>query len=167
MKVRKVKITRRAATTTLSIGVLIAALLLPLPDFLDTLLTSGAVGGIVWGIVDVLTEVRPTLTGDQRYMWALGLALVLPPLAYAAQIALHYKPFTYEGLWAAVGVAFATASTFHRTAERTERAHLEKVVNERMASYVPPYPLPKPPVPTYTLGKDNVPPKSTARGEDV
>lgn len=161
------KPTRRAVTTTLSAGVLVAALLLPLPDFLDTLLTSGAVGGIVWGIVDFITEVRPNLSGDQRYMWALGLALVLPPLAYGAQVWLQYKPFTPDGFWAACGVAFATASTFHRGAERNERTEAQAAADAAMGAWVPPEPLPTPPVPTYTLPTPNTKPTTTARGEDV
>ena len=128
---------RRTLTTGASTAALIAAFLLPLPDFLRTLVTGGSSGGIAWGLVDIAAEVWPTLTGNQRFIMAFALAVTLPPAAYGLQVMLGYEAFTAEGLFAVAGVAFITAAGMHRGAETNERAESERAVNDRISRYLP------------------------------
>jgi hypothetical protein len=105
-----------------------AITMLPLPDFLKTLLTPGGVSVLLWAIVDKVKELRPQMTSNQKFYLALALSLVLPTGAYFVQVGLGQVEFDANGVWAAIGVAFTVAYSIHRGTEDQEPKELARLI---------------------------------------
>ena len=87
-----------------------------LAEFLTYLLTPAGCGTAVWAAIrwaDNLKQIPP----DAKFWSAIALSLVLPTLAYAAEIALGLATLSYEGAFAVAGVAYLVSQGVHRGTE--------------------------------------------------